>query len=222
MRALASAVLLALVALAPARAEADERPKRKHACLRALDDLGVKYTRARRRGIRLGVRVRGPIGGVTYTGYRKAPLILDCSLVYSLALSARFLREHGIERATYSSAYQRRRVRGTKRPSKHSYGLAIDVHTYAGDGREFHVRDHYEQGLGDDVDCIGRPLTEGGRVLRTVECQMRRSELFYSLLTPDYDAHHYNHFHIEVRPWKERKDTSAHRQRAAALRRSRK
>jgi len=110
----------------------------------------------------------------------------------------------GIERITYSSAYQIRKIRGTNRPSRHSFGLAIDLHTFHQTDRELTVRHDYEQGLGDDLDCIGRPLTEGGALLRRLTCQLERSELFRTVLTPDFDADHYNHFHIEALPWGER------------------
>ena len=60
------------------------------------------------------------------------------------------------------------------------------------------VKNDYEQGLGDDVDCVGRPLTDEGRILRTLACQFERSGLFDNVLDPDYDAHHYNHFHLDI------------------------
>jgi len=175
------------------------------ACLDALDVLEVKYKRIRRRGIDVAVAVRGPIGGVEFQGYAAKPLVLDCSLVYSLAQSGRFFAAHGITKVRYSSAYERRHIRGTKRLSRHSYGLAIDIHTFRGDSiGSATVRDDYEQGLGDSVDCIGRPLTQHGYVLRTLDCQLSRSGLFRVVLTPDYDADHYNHFHVESLPWASR------------------
>jgi hypothetical protein len=194
---------LAAWAAAPATARADAA-----VCLDALDDLGVRYERVSRKGIRTGVEVKSDLGGVEYRGYDKAPLVLDCSLVYSLAVSGRFLAAAGIVSVTYSSSYQRRNIRGTNRPSKHSYGLAIDVHTLHTEDETFSVTDDYEQGLGDNVDCIGEPLTKTGAVLRRINCQLVRSELFRIVLTPDYDAGHYNHFHIEALPWDERADVA--------------
>ena len=68
-------------------------------------------------------------------------------------------------------------MRGTSRPSKHSYGLAVDVHAFSGGGDVGAVRvDHdFEQGLGDAIDCIGRPLTRGGALLKNLDdADMRR------------------------------------------------
>jgi len=179
----------------------------KASCLRALRDLGVSYRRVKRRGLSIGVRIRGPLGGVTYHSYDKKPLDIDCSLAVSLAAAGRYLTSHGIDSATYSSAYQIRNIRGTHRRSQHSYGLAIDVHTWSGEAiGALSVREDYEQGLGDEIDCIGQPMTQAGAVLRAVSCQLERSGLFRMILNPDYDAGHYNHFHIEARPWRDRQD----------------
>jgi hypothetical protein len=177
-------------------------------CLATLDALDVRYERVRRPGIAVGVEVGGPLGGVEYRSFRgDAPLVLDCSLVVSLAVAGRYLAAHGITTATYSSAYQRRNIRGTSRPSRHSFGLAIDVHIFEGDDvGPLTIRDDYEQGLGWEIDCIGRPLTPAGAILRTIDCQLTRSGLFRIILSPDYDADHYNHFHIEALPWQERTD----------------
>lgn len=211
-RGAAACAALALVGVlawppgAAVRAE-DRADGDRAACLRTLDRLDVEYRPVRRRGIAIAVEVTGAVGGVEYRGYRDRPLVLDCSLVASLAHAGRFLAEHGVERATYSSAYQRRKVRGSDRWSNHSYGLAIDVHVLAGEALgTLRVKDDYEQGLGDDVDCVGRPLTAPGAVLRTVICQFERSGAFRMILTPDSDASHYNHFHLEVSPWRERDD----------------
>jgi len=182
-------------------------PARASSCRDELRAAGVDFRPATRRFIDDGVEITdGIIGGVEYRGYRDAPLVLDCSLVVSLARAGRFLRFAGVERVTYSSAYQVRNIRGTRRKSRHSFGLAIDLHTFVGDGFEYQVSADYEQGLGDNLDCIGAPLTRGGAVLRTLACQMARSELFRIILTPDYDAGHWNHFHIEALPWDERPD----------------
>jgi hypothetical protein len=195
MRLLAAALIVA-----PAVAHAEPGD-----CYAELDARGVAWKHASRPGIALGVEVDGPIGGVTYTSDAGKPLVLDCSLVVSLAEAGRFFSAWGIDHATYSSAYQVRNVRGTNHRSKHSFGLALDVHTMSGpDLGTLSVERDFEQGLGDDVDCIGAPLTEGGAILKTLECQLVRSGLFHLVLNPDYDSDHYNHFHLEALPWRER------------------
>jgi hypothetical protein len=194
------AVVTLLMAVRPAAAAGGD-------CLRMLDRLEVHYQRVKRPGIAIGVRITDrTLGGVAYRSYRKGePLIMDCSLAYSLARAGSYLTSLGVKEAVYSSGYQRRNIRGTSRPSKHSYGLAIDVHTLIGERfGELRVRDDYEQGLGEERDCLGQPLTVPGSLLRTIDCHLSESGLFRHLLTPDFDADHYNHFHLEAAPWGER------------------
>ncbi len=173
-------------------------------CFAELDARHVAWKHASRPGIALGVELLGPIGGVQLTS-EDQPLVIDCSLAVSLDEAGRYLRALGLDKATFSSAYSRRNVRGTNHPSKHSYGLAIDVHTFSGgELGALRVDRDYEQGLGDEVDCIGEPLTQGGAVLKILQCQLVRSGLFYLVLSPDYDDAHHDHFHLEVKPWAER------------------
>lgn len=195
------ALSIAIVLAVPAIARADDGDD----CLESLDELGVDYKPVRKRGIQIAVEVEGAIGGIQYVPYREGlRLVLDCSLVHALALIGPVLAEHGIDSARYSSAFERRNIRGTNRPSKHSFGLAIDVHTFLAGNQAYTIKEDYEQGLGDDYDCIGEPLTEAGRILRTIHCRLERSQRFRIVLTPDFDADHYNHFHIEAPRWDQR------------------
>src|SRR5262249_23276055 len=133
------------------------------------------------------------------------PLVIDCSLAVSLDEAGRYMRALGIDKAAFASAYSRRNVRGTNRPSKHSYGLAIDVSAFSGpDVGRMRVANDYEQGLGDAVDWVGTAVTQAGAVLKVLQCQLVRSGLFYLVLSPDYDDAHHDHFHLEVKPWRER------------------
>jgi hypothetical protein len=181
-------------------------------CMTQLDALGVKYTLPERPtpGIAQPVEVTGPLGGVTYVFDGKPrPLVLDCSLVYSLARAGRFFVEAGVDVAVWIDGYHVRNIHGTNRPSKHSYGLALDVARWQGEGRQVVVAQDYEQGLGRGRDCIGRPTTERARTLRILWCQLARSELFRVVLDPDYDDDHRDHFHLDALPWGERDHTGA-------------
>lgn len=206
-------IALVVVALtAPAAAE----PARGHAarprlddvaasCHRALDDRGVAWRPAVRPGIALAVEITGPLGGVTFVAPGPEPLIIDCSLAVSLAEAGRYLTALGLDHARWSSAYSRRNVRGSDRPSNHSYGLAIDVPRWTGPALgALSIAADFEQGLGDAVDCLGQPATQAGAVLKLAQCQLAQSGLFFLVLSPDYDDAHHDHFHLEARPWPER------------------
>jgi hypothetical protein len=201
MRALA-----ALILLVPVHALAD-KDDMMSTCTAELERRGVEFKSVKKSGIAHGVEIAGPLGGIQWDAADRT-LVIDCSLAVSLDEAGRYLKELGIDKATFSSAYSKRNVRGTNRPSKHSYGLAVDVHTFtfgaAGALGTIRVDRDYEQGLGDDVDCVGRPLTQGGAVLKIMQCQLVRSGLFHLVLSPDYDDAHHDHFHLEAKPWSER------------------
>lgn len=190
---------LVLVILATTASSAAADP-----CTDELSARQVAWKKAARPGVANAVEITGPLGGVTVAASDHV-LVIDCSLAVSLAEAGRYLVALGVDHVTFSSAYARRNVRGTNRPSKHSFGLAIDVHTFAGpDLGSLRIDRDYEQGLGDTVDCVGLPLTQGGAVLKVLQCQLVRSGLFHLVLSPDYDDAHHDHLHLEVKPWSER------------------
>lgn len=199
----ASFVRMILAVAAVAIVAADARADSLDDCYSDLDARHVSYKRTKKPGIELAVEVTGPLGGVTLASDQ--PLVIDCSLAVSLDEAGRYFRAMGVAKASFSSAYSRRNVRGTNRPSKHSYGLAIDVHSFTGDDLgTVRIDRDYEQGLGDAIDCVGAPLTQGGAVLKVLQCQLVRSGLFHLVLSPDYDDAHHDHFHLEAKPWRER------------------
>ncbi|HLL22884.1 MAG TPA: extensin family protein [Kofleriaceae bacterium] len=172
-------------------------------CKAELERRGVAFKSVKRPGVANGVEITGPLGGVPFAG--EQALVIDCSLAVSLDEAGAYLRELGVEKVGFSSAYSRRNVRGTNRPSKHSFGLAIDVHAFdVVQLGALRIDRDYEQGLGDAVDCVGQPLTQGGAVLKILQCQLVRSGLFRLVLSPDYDDAHHDHLHLEVKPWDER------------------
>jgi hypothetical protein len=190
-------------------------------CTQRLAEMNVHFAVPERPvpGVVAPIEVLGPLGGVTYVADGKPrPLVLDCSLVYSLARAGRFFVDAGLGVAVWIDAYHVRNIKGTNRPSKHSYGLAIDVMRWLGPcpkgragcdddrGHTLVVEQDYEQGLGRGRDCIGRPSTERARTLRTLWCRLARSELFRVVLDPDYDDDHRDHFHLDALPWGERQD----------------
>jgi hypothetical protein len=172
-------------------------------CLAELDRRKVAYRRVARRGIAIPVEITSALGGIEVRYHE--PLVLDCSLAVSLAEAGHYLRDLGVQTLVVASAHSRRNVRGSSRSSKHSFGLAVDVPALEGPKLgSVRIDRDYEQGLGDDVDCVGAPLTVGGELLKIAQCQLVRSGLFYLVLSPDYDDAHHDHFHLEARPWQAR------------------
>jgi len=189
-----------LVVAATSVARADPRPE---ACLAELDARHVAYRRATRPGIAIGVEILGPLGGVQLQADDQ-PLVIDCSLAVSLVEASRYFAAIAVDRAHFVSAYARRNVHGTNIPSKHSYGLAIDISSFSGADFTLRVDRDYESGLGDEMDCIGDPTTREAAALKTLQCELVRSGLFHLVLSPDYDEFHRDHFHLEALPWRDR------------------
>ena len=200
-------LVLATVAASPAAAAASDR------CHDELTARQVAWRPAKRSGIADAVQLDGPLGGVRWVPPGRDPLVIDCSLAVSLAEAGRYFVALGITEARWSSGYSVRNVRGTDRRSKHSFGLAVDLPRLFGpDLGLLSVTSDFELGLGDAVDCLGQPMTEGGAVLKVLQCQLVRSGLFYLVLSPDYDDAHHDHFHLEARPWSARPQLTDARQ----------
>src|SRR5687768_7409790 len=99
------AALAGLATAAPARAQPTPPAPTAPECHAALDARGVVWEPARQAGIAIPVLVRGPLGGIAWVSSRKRPLVIDCSLAVSLAEAGRYLRDLGVERAVFSSAF---------------------------------------------------------------------------------------------------------------------
>ncbi len=54
--------------------------------------------------------------------------------------------------------------------------------------------------VADQLECIGHPRTDAGRLLRTLACRLRASSIFREVITPDDNADHHDHFHLEAYP----------------------
>jgi hypothetical protein len=89
--------------------------------------------------------------------------------------------------------------------------MAIDVHGFvldtAGSGstvvevlRDFEPRVGKWAVLPDAAECVGHPRTEIGRLLRTLACRLRASSVLREVITPDDNADHRDHFHLEAYP----------------------
>ena len=54
---------------------------------------------------------------------------------------------------------------------------------------------------GEQRTCSGpQPTSGSARVLRRIACDLYRSGKFQSVLTPNYNEGHRDHFHIDIRP----------------------
>jgi hypothetical protein len=198
--------LLAVVAIGCASA-----PPPDEVCLGMLRARGVAFAE--------GPTLKGVRTPVTLDGDRFTPRLaprlgrppeMDCQLAVALVEARPIFRNLGITQLDYSAAYDYRNRRHSDQLSMHAAGLAIDVHAFHGDGREYLVARNFERRRGPwqslrlepgwFQDCVGRPRTAGGRTLRRLACRIRLDEAFRIILTPDDNRDHRDHFHLEARP----------------------
>ncbi len=146
-----------------------------------------------------------PVGGVSFryvTHDDPAPVFASCHLANGLARLAALLREHDIVEVGHIGTYNCRTIAGTDRLSQHSHGLAIDIRWFrAADGTLYDVVEHWEHGLIDfETGEMGPFETAEGRLLAEIGWQMHSRRIFNTVLTPDYNAGHDNHFHVDLYP----------------------
>lgn len=175
------------------------------ACLLELKSAGVEARPGPRVGyVRDPVSISSPIGGVRYerVGAGDRPLVVDCNFARGLLEVAPTLRALGIEAVEYTSATSVRFIRGTRKLSRHAFGLALDVRGVRGPrGLAYRVDEEYERGTTlDDGECVGEPHGAGARLLKTLVCRLEESGWFRRVLSPDFDGDHWDHLHLEVRP----------------------
>ena len=168
--------------------------------------LLVARARGAASGVSSPVRVTGPLGGVRFvTPGSKSPYgILDCRLALALADLAAVLTRHDVIEVRVDNMYRpHAHLPGKKKPSQHSYGLAIDLtRLKRADGSELVVERDFQGVLGEPVcgeTARARPeLSNEAGALRDLICDVARSELFHHILTPNHDAAHHDHFHLDI------------------------
>ena len=166
--------------------------------------LGVARFRGAAVGVATPVRVTGPIGGVRFvTPGKHSPYgILDCRLALALADLADVLQRHGVVEVRVDNMYRpRAHLPGKKKPSQHSYGLAIDMtRVKLADGSELIVERDFQGTIGEPVCGAGAraELAGDSGKLRDLICDVARSGAFHHILTPNHDAAHRDHFHLDI------------------------
>jgi len=166
--------------------------------------LGVTRYRGMAVGVATPVRVTGAIGGVRFvTPGAKSPYgILDCRLALALGELAQILGRHGVVEVRVDNMYRpHAHLPGKKKPSQHSYGLAIDMtRLKLADGDELIVERDFQGAIGEPVCGEGARAELGGAAgkLRDLICDVARSGAFHHILTPNHDAAHRDHFHLDI------------------------
>jgi len=104
--------------------------------------------------------------------------------------------EMGIERVGVLSAY-----RPLSEYSFHSLGLAIDINYLDPNWQStpVWVKTAFEKNEKEQT-CNARPQTKRGKFLLDAVCALWKERIFNTVITPNYNEGHANHFHLDLRP----------------------
>jgi Extensin-like protein C-terminus len=186
-----------------------------NACLAELSQRGIPFTREPpTRGVEIPVRITGKVGGVLYrTDFPdrergKVPWeIFDCRLVLSLDDFGEVLREHSVVEVRIFSCFRppAKSWPMTDWGKRHEGALAVDVRELRKDnGEALNILDQFHGRLGATPCGPGavppNPDSPEAKELHEIACAAADSHLFNSVLTPNYNPPHKNHFHLELTP----------------------
>lgn len=172
-------------------------------CHALIRRLGVRFTVAgATRGIVDPITVTPPIEGVhyRYASWTAAerPLLMDCRLAVALVRLGRELTSRwGIDDVQHIGIYNYRTVAGSSMLSQHAYATAIDIGAFRGrDGTTYSVLTDFT--MNGAPTCPPRSTNARDRALKEIACWMNSSRTFHIVLTPNYNAAHRNHYHVDL------------------------
>jgi hypothetical protein len=185
------------------------------ACLAELDKRHIPFSREEpKRGVKIPVRLTGKVGGVLYRSdfpdneRLSVPWeIFDCRLVLSLDDFSETLRAHSVAEVRIFSAWRppAKSWPMSEWGRRHQGALAVDVRELRKDtGEVLNVLDHFHGQLGASQCTAGAPApapdSAEARELHDLVCAAAEAHVFNSILTPNYNPAHKNHFHLELTP----------------------
>ena len=157
-------------------------------------------------GVLAPVRLHGALtGGVTIHSLlpesqrdKAAMEIFDCRLVLALDDFSNALSKRGVTEMFHLSAYRSRANNGCTPKydgKQHCGALAVDIAEFRRkDGSTLNVQRDFHGKIGQPT-CPQRP-----NELWSIVCDAADRATFNVMLTPNYNAQHFNHVHVEVTP----------------------
>jgi hypothetical protein len=169
------------------------------ACLAALEAEGVHvkhWDGSLPTPVPVPVRVAGAVDGVSFQIMHAGPGgVVSCELAARLVDIAEVVKKHGVHTVYVLSAY-----RDHPYPSFHTLGLALDMSRFDAEDGPLVVKTDFVIDR-DHATCAGpEPAAKKARTLLQIACELAATHRFSSVLTPNYNAGHRDHFHVDVRP----------------------
>lgn len=178
------------------------------ACEKELARRSVPFARApAMRDVYAPMKLTGAMHGVSFRGGGGANEIFDCRLLLALDDFTQVLAKHDITDALYSSAYRSQAQNGCTAKYaglQHCGALALDIHFFKKkDGSMLSVEKDFHGKIGMSTcypTSAPNPRTPNATALWTIECEAASAAMFNVILSPNYNAAHFNHMHVEVTP----------------------
>lgn len=143
------------------------------------------------------IKIDPIINGVAYTYYNQTTpraLSASCELAEALHGLGEILKDYEIVEVLHIGTFNCRKISGKAKLSQHSYGRAIDIWGFVdARGERYILEEHWEH----DTDA---PQSRKAQVLHEIGQRMHDARIFHNILTPNYNAGHDNHFHVDLEP----------------------
>ncbi len=141
--------------------------------------------------------VLSPVHGValvTSSGTETTRVLASCAMAHALTSTIDDVAPFDVVALEHMGTYNCRVIAGTSTLSRHAYGDAIDIHGFRfDDGTIYTVVDDWEHDTDD-------PQSEGGIFLYDAAHRWFDAFIWTIILTPNYNADHDDHFHVDLTP----------------------
>jgi len=189
------------------------------ACLKGLQRLNIEAQPTKSCSpIPTPVKVKNGfiLEGVTFKKGNLDTLTFSCEFLLRLPVLARVLKDNGVKLAQVMSHHRPGTLPfdpegkgcGPKTTeSFHHTGLAMDISGLEmSNGEVLDLHKDFYQGLDEAQElkketCSGElPKAPKARVLRKIACEIFEKRVFATILTPNYNCGHKDHYHFDLRP----------------------
>lgn len=142
------------------------------------------------------VEIIAPVDGVRFQMmHEDRTMLMSCEMAARLPAIAAAVKPHGVRSIGVISAY-----RDKPRSSFHTMGLALDLWRFFAAGDAFSVEHDFEITPGKETCSVPPPASKHARALLDIACALGRSGKFSTVITPNYNVGHRDHFHVDIRP----------------------
>jgi enterochelin esterase-like enzyme len=171
-------------------------------CLESLPGLGVDaggWSGKLPTPVAVPVKLKtATVSGVEFRFmHAGAGVVVSCELAARLADVANIVKRHGVHAVYVLSAY-----RDHPYTSFHTLGLALDLSRFDTADGPLTVKTDFTIDR-DRETCdkqFSPPRAKKAQRLLDIACDLAESHRFSSVLTPNYNAGHRDHFHVDIRP----------------------